>query len=702
MKRLYNVSAKTVPFCPQSLRNIQSIFISCVVVLSFDMAEAQTEPSVALGEVQVKAERIEKNVDGWTVYPLPVQKSSAVSGYTLIRNLNFPNIRVNELERTVSAVDNRGAVQIRINGIESGMAEMLALDPLEIVRVEFVDNPGVRYGTDVAYVINLITRPVTNGSVIGADMVQGLTLWNGQGFLYGKWNRRKSEYTVSYNGDYEHTEGIHEEETAHYHLTDGTVRTVSRNDIASDFGMSGHKLRFGYARNDPGHSVFQASLSGNMSLMPECVHHKLITEPERSYKATESNDSRSFSPVIDLYYSRKLPANQSLQFNAVGTYIRTLSANSYDEGKPYVYDVKGKTASLMSEGIYEKKFKPLTLSLGLNYSQKYTENDYTGSTTAHNVMHNSRVYGFADMRGCWQKLRYAVGLGASRLHYRQGKERYNYWTFRPKLSLMYNLTEDLQLQYTFERKERVSRIAMISDVSIQSNSMESIVGSADLKPSRDLFHEFRISYMNSRLQAIAQIFYKHCHHPNMALYERTDDNLFIYTQKNQKAINVLQSMLYANYWLVPQKLSCNLSGGLFRCFNFGDSYTHCYTSYFVNGGVNAYLGDFTLSAYADNGSRHLEGESKGTSGAYSILTAGYKYRNWNFSLSYQHPFTRHYKGFESELLNRNLQKTVVGYNNSRANSLWLNVTLKIKRGRKYEMPDRTIHLKDTDTGIIGK
>lgn len=136
--------------------------------------------------------------------------------------------------------------------------------------------------------------------------------------------------------------------------------------------------------------------------MPERVQHKLITQPERCYQATESNDSRSFNLVLDLYYSRNFPRNQSLQFNAVGSYICTLSRSSFDEGKTYAYDVKGKTALLMCEGIYEKKFKPLTLSLGLNYSQKYTENNHTGSTTAHNVMHNSQVYGFTDISGRWK------------------------------------------------------------------------------------------------------------------------------------------------------------------------------------------------------------------------------------------------------------------------------------------------------------
>ena len=100
----------------------------------------------------------------------------------------------------------------------------------------------------------------------------------------------------------------------------------------------------------------------------------------------------------------------------------------------------------------------------------------------------------------------------------------------------------------------------------------------------------------------------------MAVYERTSDDRFIYTQRNQKEIDALHAMAYASYWLMPEKLSVTTYGGLFRCFNFGQDYTHCYTSYFFTGAVNAYLGNLSLHAYADHGSRFLEGETKGYSG----------------------------------------------------------------------------------------
>ena len=165
---------------------------------------------------------------------------------------------------------------------------------------------------------------------------------------------------------------------------------------------------------------------------------------------------------------------------------------------------------------------------------------------------------------------------------------------------------------------------MISDAAIRTNRMEWTVGSPDLKPNRETYHTLRLSYNDSRLQVNLQGFYKKCPHPNMAVYERTSDDRFIYTQRNQKEIDALHAMAYASYWLMPEKLSVTAYGGLFRCFNFGHDYTHCYTSYFATGALNAYLGNLSLHAYADNGSRFLEGETKGYSGGDITLKAAYR------------------------------------------------------------------------------
>lgn len=586
-----------------------------LLLLTLPALAQEVEPTVELGEVEVKADRIIKKTDGMLLYPSEQQKTSSRSGYSLLQQL-IPNIRVDEVGHTISAIDQRGSVQIRINGIIVDKAEMLSLDPKSIRTIHFIDNPGVRYGDGIAYVIEITTRRADNGYTLGTSFTQALTTRQGDYTVYGKWNTGKSELSLNYSIGYQNYSDLRTEETAHYHLNDGSVYTIRRNDLASRNQSLNNQLKLTYNLADSTRYVFQASLSGDFSHVPNNFNQKQIVDGEQTYTALEQQQSRSGSPVLDLYYFQQFTPRQSLTLNAVGTYIGTRSSDSYDEGSPYSYDVDGRTYSLLSEAIYENQLKPFTLSAGLNYSQKYTNNEYTGDVSAATPIHHNRVYLFSEIKGLWGNLRYSAGIGGSYLHYRQQAHSYDYWSFCPKAALSYNFTHALQLSYNFQMNERTSRVAIISDASIRNNRMEWTVGSPDLKPNREMYHLLRLTYTNNRLQASLEGFYKQCLRPNMAVYERTADDRFIYTQRNQKEIDALNAMAYASYWLMPEKLSVTAYGGLFRCFNFGQDYTHCYTSYFVTGAVNAYLGNLSLHAYADNGSRFLEGETKGYSGRH--------------------------------------------------------------------------------------
>lgn len=671
-----------------------------LLLLTLPALAQEVEPTVELGEVEVKADRIIKKTDGMLLYPSEQQKTSSRSGYSLLQQLTLPNIRVDEVAHSISAIDQRGSVQIRINGIIVDKAEMLSLDPKSIRSIHFIDNPGVRYGDGIAYVIEITTRRADNGYTLGTSFTQALTTRQGDYTVYGKWNTGKSELSLNYSIGYQNYSDLRTEETAHYHLNDGSVYTIRRNDLASRNQSLNNQLKLTYNLADSTRYVFQASLSGDFSHVPNNFNQKQIVDGEQTYTALEQQQSRSGSPVLDLYYFQQFTPRQSLTLNAVGTYIGTRSSDSYDEGSPYSYDVDGRTYSLLSEAIYENQLKPFTLSAGLNYSQKYTNNEYTGDVSAATPIHHNRVYLFSEIKGLWGNLRYSAGIGGSYLHYRQQAHSYDYWSFCPQAALSYNFTHALQLSYNFQMNERTSRVAIISDASIRNNRMEWTVGSPDLKPNREMYHLLRLTYTDNRLQASLEGFYKQCLRPNMAVYERTADDRFIYTQRNQKEIDALNAMAYASYWLLPEKLSVTAYGGLFRCFNFGQDYTHCYTSYFVTGAVNAYLGNLSLHAYADNGSRFLEGETKGYSGGDITLKAAYSYKDWQFALIWQQPFQHKYKLFESEVLNRNLQKRTALYSGDACNLVNLTVTWRLTRGRKFRDVERSIQLKDKDTGII--
>lgn len=658
------------------------------------------DKSITLDEVTVRASKVVNKPDGMVIYPTDSQRQASTNGYSFLEKLTLPNLRVDNINHTISAIDNRGGVQLRINGIIVDKPEITALDPKDILRIDFIDKPGVRYGESLAYVINIMTRRNDSGYSIGTDITSAITTIQGDGMVYGKWNKGKSEWSVSYDINGGKSKGSNILQNANYTLTDGSIYTIERNDVETLRKYISHNAKLTYNWADSTATVFQTSLSGALNKTPDNYSIKEIIDGNHSYKATSRDGSKDLSPVLDIYFFRQLTPKQSIIANAVGTFISTKTNSFYDEGTSYIYNVDGKSASLLSEMIYENRLKPFTLSAGLNYRYKHTRNDYTGDATARTRMNDNKLYAFGEIKGSIKQFQYSLGTGVSYIHYTQNEHTYNFWTYRPKLTLTYNPSNELQMSYTFQMQERTSRIAMTSDAAIRTNSMEWTVGNPDLKPSRDMEHRLLVSYNTNRLQSFIEGYYKQCRRPNMAHYERTDDNRFIYTQINQKEIDVLDITAYAGYWLLPEKLQVAANGGMYRCFNFGYDYTHCYTSWFYVGSITAYLGKFYLRGYIDNGTRFLEGESKSYNGAYSALQASYNLKNWQFSLTWANPLCSNYKSFENELLNRNLYKHSIGYYKDSGNCISLNIVWRLNRGRNHQSAEKRINLKDTDNGIM--
>lgn len=661
---------------------------------------AQVEPSVTLNEVSIQAAKVVSKPDGKTIYPTEAQKRTSNNGFSIIEKLTLANLRVDNLNHTISAIDNRGSVQLRINGIVVGKQEMITLDPKRIAKIDFIDNPGIRYGEGIAYVINILTHPNNSGYTIGTDLTSALTTRQGDGTLYGKWNREKSEWTFSYGLSGRKAKGDTSRQRAEYTLTDGSIYTIERDDILSLQKDLIHSAKLTYNWADSTATIFQASLNGMFSKMPNNFNLKDITDGPQTYRAISKEDSKSCSPVLDLYFSRQLSPRQSITANAVGTYISTRTSSFYDERTVYQYDVNGKTASFLSEVIYENRLKPFTLSAGLNNSYKYTDNDYQGDAATRTKTRNNKLYAFGEIKGALHQFRYSLGTGVSYIHYKQDSHLYDYWTFRPKASLTYLFGNGIQLNYTFQRWDAASRIALTSEATIRTNSMEWTAGNPNLKPSHNMDHLLELSYNTNRLQSCIYGYYKQCRKPSMAHYERTEDNRFIFSQTNQKEIDVLNVTAYASYWLLPEKLQIAANGGMSRDFNYGHDYRHLYTSWFYAGSLTAYWGSFSLQGYIDSGSRFLEGESKGFTGSYAALKVSYAIKDWQLSLAWTNPFNNKHQSYENELLNRNLYKHTIGHSKDYSNLLTLNVSWRLSKGKKHLSAEKRINLQDADNGIM--
>ena len=663
------------------------LLATMIAVHAQDIKEGET-----LQEVTVKGSKVVQRVDGQTIYPTRQQLESSTNGYSLLSKLTLPHLRIDPVMHTITALSNLGNVQVRINGIMASKEDLLALDMKAVQHIDYIDNPGVRYGEGIAYVVNIIVKKPVSGYDIGADLTNTLTAVNGDETFYGKFNYGKSEFGVNYSLDYQNFKGTGYEEQATYELESGEKRSILRQQLDGQNKSLNHNIQLTYSLSDSNY-VFQSKLSASRDIQPHRLWSKFDSFEDRS-------SSRTSSPALDLYFHRDFKRHQSLTANAVATYIKTDSHAEHNEGGNYAYNVTGKTYSLWTEAVYENRLKPFTLSLGAQYGQKYINNVYSGDANADNAMRSSTLYFFGQLKGRLGKLGYMGGLGVSTRYYRQAEWNDRFLLFRPKLTVAYPLARNLRAKYDFEVSQHVSQIALVSDVSIKQNAMETLVGNPEITPNRVTSHDLRLTYSTPRIMSELQGYWRLNANCNMEKYTRKDGHFF-QTQTNvgnECSFFFIQS--YNRWEAIPEHLSITLYGGIYRFYNFTDNYRHTYTAFNGGASVEAYLGRWTLTAYADNGWNFMEGEHRGHQAPAWYLTASYQLKNITLSLYAQHPFCARPLTNKTEVLSRYIHKDITQHSRDLGNMLTLNITWHLSSGRKYRDIQRTMNHRDTETGIL--
>ena len=660
-------------------------------------AAAQEEKSVTLDEVTVKGSRTIQKVDGQWIYPSKQQIESSPNGYSLLAKLTLPHIRVDEAMSSITALTNLGTVQVRINDIIATREDLLSLDIQGVDRIEYIDNPGVRYGEGIAYIINIRVKKPMSGYVVGSQLTNTLTTVNGNESLFGKVNHGRSEFALNYSLDYRNFKGAAYNETAAYQLENGDVVTMDRHSLNTQNKNLSHQAQLTYSLSDSTY-VLQAKLKGSTNICPQRRDAAMVLN---GVPYDEHSSSRSSSPSIDVYYHQDFRSHQSLTANVVGTYIKTTGDVENNEGGDYHYTTDGQTYTLWSETIYENRLKPFTLSSGAQFAQRYSHNIYQGDVDATNDMHTSSLYLFSQLKGHLGQLSYMGGLGVSRRYYRQADTKQNFWLFRPKLTVSYPLADGLKLKYDFEISQHTSQIALVSDVSIKQNSMETILGNPDIHPNRMTSHHLSLSYDTPRFTSELQGYYRINSHCNMEKYIRQDGH-FYQTQTNaDNECSFFYVESYNQWDVIPDKLTATIYGGIYRFFNFGEDYTHTYTSF--NGGcsLEAYLGHWALGAYADNGWNFMEGEHRGHQAPAWYFTATYRMSDaLSISLFAQHPFSQYPLTNRTEIVSRYVQKDISQHYRDYGNMITLKLSWRLNRGRKYRDIQRTMNHSDSETGIV--
>lgn len=660
--------------------------------------------SLSLNEVVVKGERIVNRDNTLHLLPTKEQKEASTNGYGLLSRLALPLVTVNEVTKTISVPPNMGQLQVRINDIVADKHDLTSLNPKAVRRVDFLQNPGARYGMDVDYVINIITDKPEFGYTVGAELMQTLTSMRSNGETFAKLNRGKSELGINYSFGFSDMKKQEYEETADYTMPDNSVFTMQRTDNDWCTRQVSHDLQLQYTLADTSRYTLQATLGGTLSRIPRNTKTRTETSNGVSESLPIGSTDDTKTALADLYFNYNLTQRQSLTLNASGSYTASDYDYSYGGSSPYAYTSASKARTLFAETVYENRLRPFTLSAGVTFGYDLTDVDYHGDTEARNSILRQGVYMFAQIKGRLANLSYTVGTGASYRHYRQGSQRNDYWLWRPELQLSWSPWRPFRLSYDVSMTQKPPRLAYLGDATVRNNELEFTTGNPALRPNKVIEQSITASLQLSSLYTQIMTAYRKSPDCSMEKIERITtadgDTYFLSTRTNQPAVNLFYVSNYTRYDVLPGKLSLNFNGGLYRCFNYGDDYTHHSSAFNWSAGADAYLGKLSLSAYVDNGWNFLEGETKHRQPTAYYFMASYRIGDFNISLYWQHCFQNRVKMNDAELLNRYVHKTMRAYSGDMGNMLTLRLTWRLSKGRERKSVERDAVRRGGDTGII--
>ena len=554
-----------------------------------DLGEFLLKPdTMQLGEVMVSA-NLQKKADRWVFYPSDAIKRQSTDAYDVLQRMALPNLQFDLMNRTLSS-QKGGALQIRINGMPSNQSDLAALQPQDIARVEYIDNPGIVYGDGVAAVILVHTKRGYEGMQGGVQIANALTAKQGNAYAYFKLIGLKNQLSIKANSHYKNVGGVftNSYKTFRYPTSDMTLNAQGDDRT---YRLRGGSIQLEYNRLlDERNSFFNVMANYTTSYRPENVSASRVQHNDAPffYEQLLTKD-KTHNVSLDLYLDKQFASKANLLANLTATYIgsdyhRAYSKVYHAAAQPAftnAYNVDGQHKSIIGEIVFKQPLsKGHNLTIGTYNRLSDTRNTYEATNgTSPTSLFNFNNYDYIELSGTLRKLSYSVGGGCSFYRTKSDSLMANYHFFRPSLTLSYSLSKAFRLQYYLGINPVEPQLAMLSGFVQTQSEYELWQGNPHLKPYQAYINQLSLSFQKRETMLGFVTYLHYSNHPftnNPPVYDAAT-NMFVYTSANQHSFTHLQMRLYASQNLFSQSL--RLSGWLTlnRYINNGLSFFTTYT-----------------------------------------------------------------------------------------------------------------------------
>ena len=616
---------------------------------TIQMQEGATE----LGEVVVESQAIIQKVDRQILLPSKEQMQASSDGVSLLQNLQIPRIVISPIDNSVKTLSDE-SVQLRINGVEASTADVKAINPKDIIRIEYHDQPGVRYNGAAAVVDYIVKHRDTGGSLMLAG-TNGLTLPGiGNYYLAGKvhFNKSSLQAIASY-APYDIYWTRTNNET--YNFSTGKVEN---NEVGEPTRYKTYpvnvSLNYNWTNGDK--NMLNIRLRDNMAYTPygPSDRDSRLYQPTDSFEIHDHDKSSSQSPSLDIYYQHNLPHKQHLYFDVVGTYINTHSDRRFlqtplfgsvaTDTTDVLSRVRGDKWSLIGEAIYEKEWENIMLTVGARHNQQWVKNTYWGNTAATVNMTTAETYAFAEMRHRVDKFSYVVGIGAMHTLIDQVGQKQSTWIARPQLTMSYDFGKGWFWKYKGYVSGYQPSLSQLSDITQQIDKYQMRRGNPNLRSVMYVSNEMELSWQSKHVNLNLWANYSYDHKPIMeeTFEEIIDGSPYaIRMYNNQRGYHKLHVSPSVQVKLLDNKLMFNVTPFVKYMVSQGNNYNHEHVNYGVRGGIFYLLKGWRFYADVVTAQHNLWGETLTLGELTHDIGINYNSEHFGFGIMMVNPFSPH-------------------------------------------------------------
>lgn len=619
------------------------------------LAQSETPDTIShqlLDEIVIEAPKVIHKADMDVYHPSQSAIDNAKNGVQLLANLMIPSLSVSDALGTISSAGQ--AVQVRINGREASVDQVKNLLPSTIKRVEWIENPGLRYNGANTVLNFIVANPSVGGSLM-LNTMQALNMAWGNYNPNVKFNFGRSQIEIG--GGYKLTENLkaHRDYTETFTYPDGSRLIREEKPLGGRIDNSIGNIWATYNYIKPDTTVIVVDARGFIKPTNKTAYHGLMSSSAnlRDILLTEVQGDKGSRPSLSAYWEQHFAGQQMLVVDFKAQYYMGRTFSDYIEQLPDTYeyladihtDIKDRNQLYAIEADYIKNWSRSRLTAGASYTANRNKSVY--ESLGGEVFHQrqDKVYFFAEYFQRVNKFTFTAGLGAQYTDFlfRETGLGSSTWNLRPQAAVSYSLNQRNQFRLNFESWQSTPSLAETNPTPQQIDGFQWRIGNPDIKTSNSymltLRYQFQIPHVYGQFGVRAFT------SPNAItpLLEWDGDRL-ITTYENSRGLQNVSIFLAPQIEVIPDWLM--LSGYLqWRAERMrGTGYSISNNAWSGNAAIQLSHWGFTLSAQYIRAQRDLWGEKISWGEDINMIDLSYNWKQWGFSIGCILPFGHYDQG----------------------------------------------------------